>query len=106
MGTAGLVLGATALGVGAAALGKKKNMSYASEVHSTMTPNKPETPEAPSTPTETTTGASTDNSLMEAERERERQRAALRQQQAQEIFTSGLGASGLAETSKKTLLGG
>jgi hypothetical protein len=43
---------------------------------------------------------------MEEAREREKREAALRRRQAQEIFTSGLGAAGLAGTSKKTLLGG
>jgi len=54
----------------------------------------------------TTDGGRTANPQMEAERERERQTAALRKQQAPEIFTSGLGASGLADTAKKSLLGG
>jgi hypothetical protein len=45
------------------------------------------------------------NPLMESERRKERQEAARRRQQGRELFTSGLGASGLAETAKKTLLG-
>ncbi len=45
------------------------------------------------------------NAGMEAERERERRRAAVRRHQGRETFTSGLGASGLAYTSTKTLSG-
>ncbi len=68
---------------------------------------RPETPEAPiSSDTDSSATGSTDNALMEEEREKERQAALLRQQQAREVFTSGLGASGLASTGKKTLLGG
>lgn len=64
-------------------------------------------PKAPALPTTAGADASaTQNAQMEAERERERQAALLRKQQAPEVFTSGLGAAGLAETSKKSLLGG
>lgn len=105
MGVMGSTLGGALLGIGMAGMSKKPSYSMASDVHSSMTPSKPETPEAP-TPVETGPGDSTQNAGMEAEREKEKQQAAWRQQQAQEVFTSGLGATGLAETSKKSLLGG
>ena len=108
MGVAGAVIGGALLGMGAASMSQKKaNYSYASDVHSTMTPSKPTTPEPPSSietnPDETSAGS---NALMEAEREKERQQAALRKQNAREVFTSGLGAAGMADTAKKSLLGG
>ncbi|MCC8189446.1 MAG: hypothetical protein LIP77_02250 [Planctomycetes bacterium] len=105
MGTAGVLLGGTLLGVGTAAM-SKKSFSLPSEVISTMAPSLPETPAAPAA-VESASGASTtENALMEAERERERQLALWRRQQSQEVFTSGLGASGTADTAKKSLLGG
>lgn len=105
MGAVGAVLGGSLLGLGLSGLGKSPSYSLASDVHSTMVPSKPEAPEAPA---QATPGAETakDNALMEAERNKERQQAALRKQQAQEVFTSGLGASGMAATSMKSLLGG
>lgn len=48
----------------------------------------------------------TNNPLMEAEREKEKQAALLRERRNAEILTSGLGASGIASTQKKSLLGG
>lgn len=106
MGATGAILGGTLLGLGMAGMSKSSSYSTASEVHSTMVPSMPETPEAPVSVTETPEADGQQNALMEAAREKERQAALLRQQQAQEVFTSGLGASGLADTSKKTLLGG
>lgn len=97
-----------ALGVGAASLmSKKPSYSYAFDAHSNMAVEKPATPESPE-PVETKDGGAgtTGNAGMEAEREKERQQALLRRNQAQDIFTSGLGAGGLAQTAKKTLLGG
>lgn len=101
------VLGGALLGLGAAMMGSKKPPSSPlPDVHASMTAQKPVVPEAPAAPAGAKDPSVTDNALMEAERERERQEAARRRLQAQEIFTSGLGASGLAGTSKKTLLGG
>ena len=109
MGTAGMLIGGGLLGVGAAALSSKKNKyGMTGDAHSTMMASYPTTPEAP-TPDAAGTGAdpsATDNARMEAEREKERQAALLRQQQAREVFTSGLGADGEAGTSRKSLLGG
>ena len=106
MGATGAVLGGTLLGLGVAGMSKKQSYSMASEVHSTMVPSLPETPEAPASVAEKPEADGQENALMEEAREKERQAALLRQQQAQEVFTSGLGASGMAETSRKTLLGG
>ncbi len=107
----GAVVGGALLGLGLAS-GMNKGggtLQLATDVHSGMAPSKPVTPEAPVSAMPVTAGdgtALTANALMEAEREKERQKAVLRMQQAQEVFTSGLGASGLAETAKKSLLGG
>ncbi len=104
MGVAGAILGGTLLGFGASTMKKSsQSYSYASDVHSSMAAARPETPEAPAA-----AGADDgrSNALMEAEREKERQQAAMRQRQAREVFTGGLGAAGMAETAKKTLLGG
>lgn len=106
MGSAGAIIGGTLLGVGAAAMTKKPSFSMPTTVHSNMAPAAPETPTTPPTSTTASDTGVTENALMEAERERERQQALLRQQQAQEIFTSGLGADGTATTAKKNLLGG
>ncbi len=108
----GMVVGGALLGLGlASSMGKNTGtLQLATEVHSSMAPSKPTTPEAPVSampvPAGDTSAAMTANALMEAERERERQKALLRSQQAPEVFTSGLGASGLAATAKKSLLGG
>jgi hypothetical protein len=51
----------------------------------------------------TTETGTTNNDLMEEEREKEKKRLAALNSS---ILTSGLGASGMASTSKKTLLGG
>lgn len=108
MGTAGILIGGGLLGVGAAALASKKNKySMSSDTHSSMTASQPEVPETPLSATpESGDTSTTDNAQMEAEREKERQAALLRQQRAQEVFTSGLGADGSASTAKKSLLGG
>lgn len=104
MGMAGAILGGTLLGFGASSMKKtSQSYSYAGDVHASMAAARPETPEAPAAP-----GAENgqSNALMEAEREKERQRAAMRRRQAEEVFTGGLGAAGIADTAKKTLLGG
>ena len=107
MGAMGAVIGGSLLGLGAASLmSKKSGHSTAAETHSNMAAVRPSVPEPP-VPAETGDDASTtQNALMEEAREKEKQAALLRQQQAREIFTSGLGAGGLAQTAKKTLLGG
>lgn len=106
MGTAGAIIGGTLLGLGAAGMSKQPSYGGAMQVHSTMTPSLPQTPEPPAASVNASDTMDRQNSLMEAERERERQQAALRKQRAQEIYTTGLGAAGTAETAKKTLLGG
>ena len=53
-----------------------------------------------------TESGTTNNPLMEAEREKEKQAALLRERRNAEVLTSGLGASGVATTQKKDLLGG
>lgn len=100
MGAVVSVLGSAALGVGMSAMSNKQSYSYAADVSSEMTASQPETPTAEAT------GNATDNALMEAERAKEKQRAAWRREQAKEIHTSGLGVEGLAQTNRKTLLGG
>ena len=100
---AGLLLGGGLLSIGASSMASKKQ-SYAASFGSTAVAAAPEAPTAPN-PT-ATDGSATENALMEAEREKERQAALLRRQQAPEVFTSGLGAGGLAQTARKTLLGG
>ena len=106
MGAMGTILGGAVLGLGAAAMSKKPAFSMPGEVHSSMAPTIPETPAAPAAQPSSPEASATENVLMEAERERERQKALWRQQQAQEVFTSGLGAAGMADTAKKSLLGG
>ena len=107
MGAAAAVIGGGLLGLGASAMmSKQPSYSMPSTVASAMTPGRPAVPETPTLADASSTGTATNNALMEAERERERQAALARRQQAQEVFTSGLGASGVAQTAKKTLLGG
>ncbi|MCD7897696.1 MAG: hypothetical protein LUG50_13650 [Planctomycetaceae bacterium] len=102
MGTLGsLTMG---LLLGSAANKKAPTLNLPTQVHTEMATEKPVVPEAPVDTAKADSGVTTDNELMEMERERQRQ--ALREKAAQEVFTSGLGAAGLAETSKKTLLGG
>lgn len=101
------VLGGLMLGLGAAMTAQKKPAaSAAADAHASMAAQKPAVPEAPAAPEKPSEDGTTDNALMEQAREREQQAAARRRLQAQEIFTSGLGAAGLAGTTKKTLLGG
>lgn len=104
MGTMGTLVGGALLGIGAGAMTKTPSYKTATEVHSSMTASVPDVPETPTA----VDGASggTNNALMEEAREKELLQAALRRQQAQEVFTSGLGASGMASTDKKSLLGG
>lgn len=108
MGTAGYLIGGAVLGIGAASMNKMPSYGMPTEVASNMAPSMPEAPMAPN-PAAAATGSdsgATENALMEAERARARQQALLRRQQSREVFTSGLGAAGLAETAKKSLLGG
>ncbi len=101
------VLGGALLGLGAAMMQRKQpEIPSAAGVHDAMAAARPDVPEAPAAPADAADPSATDNPLMEAERERERREAALRRLRAQEVFTSGLGAAGLAGTAKKTLLGG
>ncbi len=107
----GAVVGGALLGLGLmGSMGKNQGtIQLATDVHSSMVPSKPATPEAPVSAMAVTNrddGTTAANALMEAEREKERQRAVLRAQTAPEVFTSGLGATGLAATAKKNLLGG
>lgn len=103
MGMAGAILGGAILGMGASSMKQTRSYSYASDVHSSMAGTRPAVPEAPET---AAADGGQSNALMEAEREKERRQAAMRQRQAQEVFTGGLGAAGMADTAKKTLLGG
>ncbi len=101
------VLGGVMLGLGASMVGQKQqqnNTDAAVNAHAEMAAAKPAVPETPIPPEGNP--SATDNAAMEDARERERLAAARRRLQAQEIFTSGLGADGLAGTTKKTLLGG
>lgn len=99
-GIAGMLLGGALMGAGAAGMSKPKINLDTSTLQSAL----PTVPEAPKPPEPDANGSK--NSGMEAEREKERQAALLRQRNAPEIFTSGLGAAGLAATAKKVLLGG
>ena len=103
MGVLGGVLGGSLLGIGMSSMNKTKlpSYSYPTDALSSAEAAKPVAPETPSS-----VESENSNALMEAEREKERQQAALRQQQAREVHTSGLGAAGMADTSKKSLLGG
>lgn len=106
MGVVGSVLGGSLLGVGMSASGSgKSSFNYGTDVQTSMQSGKPAAPE---TPTESNLNDSSAqaNMLMEEERDKERQKAAWRREQAREVFTSGLGATGLAETNRKSLLGG
>lgn len=100
MGAMGGILGSAILGAGMASMSAKPSLSYGTDVSSEMEAEKPEAPIA------TDPDSDEKNALMEEEREKERKKAAWRKEQGKEVFTSGLGASGLAETNHKTLLGG
>ncbi len=107
MGVAAAVIGGGLLGLGAAAkMSKKASYVPPSQAASTMAPGRPVAPAVPEASPEAADPSATQNERMEAERERERQAALFRQRQAQEVFTSGLGASGTATTGRKALLGG
>ncbi len=100
------IVGGVMLGLGATMMGSQPSASAAAartEAHNAMAAAKPAVPEVPEKPDDP---SATGNAAMEAAREREKQQAALRRLRAQEIFTSGLGAAGLADTSRKSLLGG
>lgn len=101
MGSAAFLLTSGLAGMGMASA-QKKQASAASSAAALQSVMAAEKPEAPGTPEASGDG----NALMEAARERERQAALLRQRQAPELFTSGLGAAGQATTAKKSLLGG
>lgn len=101
MGAIGSVLGGTLFGVGMSAMNSSKpSYTYGTDAHANMAT------EVPEVPTATDSDYKETNTLMEAGREKEKQKAAWRREQAKEVFTSGLGASGLAETNHKSLLGG
>ncbi len=100
------ILGGVMLGLGASMMGQKQQSAAAAAAHAAMAAAKPAVPETPAAPEGTGDPSVTDNAAMEAARERERLDAARRRLAAQEIFTSGLGAGGLAGTVKKALLGG
>ncbi|MCC8180610.1 MAG: hypothetical protein LIP23_06855 [Planctomycetes bacterium] len=100
---AGSIIGGALLGLGASSLMKKQGAAkLGSQTATPAAAPAPETPQIAPEPGTTDSG----NELMEAERERERQAALIRKAQAQETFTSGLGAAGQAATVKKSLLGG
>lgn len=106
MGAIGSVLGGALMGVGMSAGAAKPSFSYGADVNAGMEPTKPAVPEAPATEVNPRDETAQQNALMEAEREKERQKAAYRREQSKEVFTAGLGATGMAETARKTLLGG
>lgn len=108
MGGVGIGLLAAGLGIGAAALMNKGNKGIDSSSYQSVSYQPSQTAISATTPIDvakTETGT-TNNAQMEAEREKERQAALLRQQKNNTILTSGLGATGMAATQKKTLLGG
>ena len=100
------IVGGLMMGLGASMLGSKKASTSMTEAHTAMAVEKPAVPDAPTGVDAAEGTSATNNALMEEAREKEKQQAALRRLQAQEIFTSGLGATGLADTAKKSLLGG
>ena len=103
--TTAALVGSALLGVGASALmSRQQSKQMASMNYQKMSPSMPDAPVMPVAQPED--GSVTANASMEAERERERNAALLRQLQAPEIVTSGLGAQGQATLSKKSLLGG
>ena len=105
MGVTAAIIGGGLLGLGASSLmSKKPSYSMPSTIQAAYAPSRPHAPELPESGD--AAGGTAGNELMEAERQKEKEAAILRQKQAQEIFTSGLGAAGSASTSKKTLLGG
>lgn len=108
MGAIGSVLGSALMGVGMSAMGSgKASVSLGTDVNSAMKQSLPSVPEAPTaTEVNPSDPSAQSNEQMEAEREKERQKAAWRREQARDVHTSGLGAGGLAETSRKSLLGG
>ncbi len=103
MGAMGMVGVSSILNLGMGGM-VKNSSSSSSYGNSGMVTPRPSTPVVPETVA--ADDGRTANPQMETERDKERQAALLRSRQGQEIFTSGLGAAGLAGTSKKTLLGG
>ncbi len=104
------IVGGVMLGLGASMMTPGRDASAAAaaaraeaEAHDRMAETRPAVPEVPEKPDDPST---TGNAAMEAAREREKQQAALRRLRAREIFTSGLGAAGLADTRHASLLGG
>lgn len=108
MGVAGAVIGGAMLGLGASALLGNKNQQQTANSYTPIQYTPSQVAQSAQTPIDVaqTENGTTNNDLMEAEREKEKQAAALRQQQNSNILTSGLGASGVANTSKQGLLGG
>ena len=105
MGVTAAVIGGALLGVGASALmSKQQAKQMPSMDYRKLQPNLPSAPVMPVMKPEDS--GVTDNASMEAEREREKNAALMRQLQAPEIATSGLGAHGQATLNKKSLLGG
>ncbi len=106
MGAMGVLTAQSLLGIGATVAMSKKAAAGASGGNRAAVAARPAVPAAPTAVVGDVDGSRTQNPQMENERDKERQAALLRAQQAPEIFTSGLGAAGLAETGKKSLLGG
>lgn len=100
-----LALGALVGLAGASMMSKgsssSSGASYSPVAYASSAPTSPE----PIDVSQTESGT-TNNPEMEAAAEKEKQAALLRQQRNQSILTSGLGATGLAATQKKELLGG
>ena len=109
MGTMATVVGAAIAGMaGAALLGKKNGggAEAASMEQIQYQPTQAAVQAEIPIDVKATEKGTTNNLLMEAEREKEKQAALLRERRNAEILTSGLGASGMATTQKKSLLGG
>ena len=99
------IVGGALLGVGATALmSKQQSKQMASMNYQKLAPAMPSSPVMPTMTADD--AGTTNNASMEAEREREKNAALMRQLQAPEIATSGLGAHGQATLNRKSLLGG
>lgn len=109
MGVAGAVIGGALAGLaGAALLGRKNNngADVGSMQQIDYQPTQAAAAAEVPIDVKATESGTTNNPLMEAEREKEKQAALLRERRNAEVLTSGLGASGVAATQKKDLLGG
>ena len=109
----GMMGGAVAAGAlaglaGAALLGRKQDSGQTMDDYQQIQYQPSATAVAAQTPIDVkkTESGVTNNPLMEAEREKEKQAALLRERRNAEVLTSGLGASGVATSQKKDLLGG